>query len=69
MLGTGCVELVGSGGTSHQVHCIEHPMQVRKMVLSAINANTVRSVLHPTPTPEPQEPAPTPAPEAPAATE
>lgn len=39
MLGTGCVELVGSGGTSHQVHCIEHPMQVRKMILSAINAD------------------------------
>ena len=37
MIGTGCVELVGSGGTSHQVHCIEHPMQVRKMILSAIN--------------------------------
>lgn len=39
MIGTGCVELVGSGGTSHQVHCIEHPMQVRKMILSAINAD------------------------------
>ena len=51
MLGTGCVELVGSGGTSHQVHCIEHPMQVRKMVLSAINASTVNSVLSSTPTP------------------
>jgi len=51
MLGTGCVELVGSGGTSHQVHCIERPMQVRKMVLSAINASTVNSVLSSTPTP------------------
>ena len=39
IIGTGCVELVGSGGTSHQVHCIEHPMQVRKMILSAINAD------------------------------
>jgi len=69
MLGTGCVELVGSGGTSHQVHCIEHPMQVRKMVLSAINANTVKTVLDSTPTPQPQEPAPEPAPEDPATTE
>ena len=50
IIGTGCVELVGSGGTSHQVHCIEHPMQVRKMVLSAINACTAKA-----------EPAPTPA--------
>lgn len=59
MLGTGCVELVGSGGTSHQVHCIEHPMQVRKMVLSAINASTVKSVLSSTPAPQPEEPATT----------
>jgi len=37
MLGTGCIELVGSGGTSHQIHCIEHPMEVRKTIVSAIN--------------------------------
>lgn len=62
MLGTGCVELVGSGGTSHQVHCIEHPMQVRKMVLSAINVCTVKSVLssNPTTIPAPQQEEPTP---------
>ena len=58
MIGTGCVELVGSGGTSHQVHCIEHPMHVRKMVLSAINACTVKSVLNQTSTPQPAEPVP-----------
>lgn len=69
IIGTGCVELVGSGGTSHQVHCIEHPMQIRKMVLSAINACTVKSVLSPTPTPQPEEPASTPAPEPPVTTE
>lgn len=39
MLATGCLELVGSGGTSHQVHSIEHPMQVRKIICSAINKN------------------------------
>lgn len=69
IIGTGCVELVGSGGTSHQVHCIEHPMQVRKMVLTAINACTVKSVLSPTPTPQAEEPASTPAPEPPVTTE
>ena len=37
MLGTGCIELVGSGGTSHHIHCIEHPMEVRKTIVSAIN--------------------------------
>lgn len=59
IIGTGCVELVGSGGTSHQVHCIEHPMQVRKMVLSAINACAVKSAQTPAPTPSPEEPAAT----------
>lgn len=37
MLGTGCLELVGSGGTSHKVHCVEHPMALRKIVVSTIN--------------------------------
>ena len=37
LLGTGCVEMVGSGGTSHQVHCIEEPMQVKKIICAAIN--------------------------------
>ncbi len=37
MMGTGCIELVGSGGTSHQIHCIEQPMVVRKTIVSAIN--------------------------------
>ena len=36
IIGTGCVEMVGSGGTSHQVHCIEHPMKVRKMIVASI---------------------------------
>lgn len=37
MLGTGCIELVGSGGTSHKIHCVEHPMEVRKTIVAAIN--------------------------------
>lgn len=36
-LGTGCIELVGSGGTSHRVHAVEHPMEVRKTIVSIIN--------------------------------
>ena len=36
IIGTGCVEMVGSGGTSHQVHCIEHPMEVRKIIVASI---------------------------------
>ena len=36
ILGTGCVEMVGSGGTSHQVHCIEEPMKVRKIICATI---------------------------------
>ena len=37
LLGTGCLEMVGSGGTSHKVHAIEHPMEIRKTVVAAIN--------------------------------
>ncbi len=37
MIGTGCIELVGSGGTSHQIHCVESPMDVRRAIVSAIN--------------------------------
>ena len=36
IIGTGCVEMVGSGGTSHQVHCIERPMKVRKIICASI---------------------------------
>ena len=36
IIGTGCVEMVGSGGTSHQVHCIEQPMKVRKVIVASI---------------------------------
>ncbi|MBO4549647.1 MAG: PH domain-containing protein [Bacteroidaceae bacterium] len=35
-LGTGCVEMVGSGGTSHQVHCVEQPMKLRNLICSSI---------------------------------
>lgn len=46
IIGTGCVELVGSGGTSHQVHCIKEPMKVRKIICATIK--------------KPQEPNPQP---------
>ena len=70
ILGTGCIELVGSGGTSHRVHCMEHPMEVRRTIVSAINNPKAQQAEQPvvTPTPAPQpapQPAvePTPAPE------
>ncbi len=37
MLGTGSVELVGSGGTFHRMDFIERPLLVRKNIVSAIN--------------------------------
>ena len=47
-LGTGCVELVGSGGTSHQVHCVEHPMKIRNLICASIkkplNNQTVQDI-------------------------
>ena len=36
ILGTGCVEMVGSGGTSHQVHCVAQPMKVRNLICASI---------------------------------
>ena len=61
IIGTGCVEMVGSGGTSHQVHCIEQPMKVRKIICAAIkkpvpNQNTPSTQNTPTnpTTPNPQ---------------
>jgi uncharacterized membrane protein YdbT with pleckstrin-like domain len=38
IIGTGCVEMIGSGGTAHQVHCIEEPMMVRKAISASIKA-------------------------------
>lgn len=39
LLGTGSIELVGSGGTFHRVNYIEKPLTVRKMIVGAINNN------------------------------
>lgn len=36
LLGTGSIELVGSGGTFHRVECITNPMKVRKTIVHAI---------------------------------
>lgn len=43
ILGTGCIELVGSGGTSHRVHAVEHPMEVRKTIVGIINKSATKS--------------------------
>lgn len=39
LLGTGSIELVGSGGTIHRVDNIEKPLVVRKTIVSTINNN------------------------------
>lgn len=63
-LGTGCVELVGSGGTSHQVHCIEQPMKVRKIICASIkkpqptnNANNTSNTSSTSPSSTPNNPS------------
>lgn len=38
LLGTGSIELIGSGGTFHRVNYIEKPMAVRKVIVGAINS-------------------------------
>ena len=37
LLGTGDIELVGSGGTTHQLTYIAHPMDVKKAISRAIS--------------------------------
>lgn len=44
IIGTGCLELVGSGGTSHTVNYIEKPLIVRRTIVSTINKNQNREV-------------------------
>lgn len=39
ILGTGSIELVGSGGTFHRVNYVEKPLTVRKMIVGTINKN------------------------------
>lgn len=39
ILGTGSIELVGSGGTTHKVENVEDPLKVRKMILTALTKN------------------------------
>ncbi|MCF0197035.1 MAG: PH domain-containing protein [Bacteroidaceae bacterium] len=47
LIGTGSIVLVGSGGTSHQIFYIEHPLEVRGVIVSTIhkadNEKIVRS--------------------------
>lgn len=44
IIGTGSIEFVGSGGTSHTVKYIEKPLIVRRTIVSAINKNQNRGV-------------------------
>lgn len=43
IFGTGCIELVGSGGTPHQVHQIKDPQQVHRTIVATINKSTKES--------------------------
>lgn len=43
ILGTGCIVLVGSGGTTHSIHSVEHPMQVRKTIVSMVGKTAGQS--------------------------
>lgn len=44
IIGTGCLELVVSGGTSHIVNYIEKPLIVRRTIVSTIKKNQNREV-------------------------
>ncbi len=68
IIGTGSIELVGSGGTPHRIEKIANPMEVRKSIMSTINdlvkAEAVSQKVAPQPAAQPAaQPAPQPAPE------
>lgn len=44
ILGTGSLELVGSGGTFHRVNYLKKPLFVRKTIVGAINKNGKRDM-------------------------
>lgn len=44
ILGTGSIELVGSGGTFHRVNYVEKPLTVRKMIVGEINKNGYKDI-------------------------
>lgn len=41
MIGTGSIELVGSGGTTHRVDYLQSPMEVRNMITTLMKENKV----------------------------
>ncbi len=43
IIGTGGIELVGSGGTYHLIEHIDKPMEVRRAIVSAINKTGARN--------------------------
>ncbi len=43
IIGTGGIELVGSGGTYHLIEYIDKPMEVRRAIVSAINRSAGRN--------------------------
>ncbi len=45
IIGTGSIELVGSGGTCHSINRIASPMDVRRAIVSAINADGRQAIL------------------------
>ncbi len=58
IIGTGSIELVGSGGTSHSISHVESPMEVRRAIVSTLSK-----------APSADAPAPTSAPQTPAVSE
>ena len=59
ILGTGAIELVGSGGTNHKVDYVQHPFQVRNIITTYMKENKTVTVpvQQPAPQTAPQNPA------------
>ena len=55
ILGTGAIELVGSGGTNHKVEYVQHPFKVRNIITTYMKEN--KTVTVPVQQSAPQQPA------------
>ena len=47
MLGTGAIELVGSGGTNHKVEFVQHPYEVRNIIATYMKSNRAAETVAP----------------------
>ena len=46
-MGTGSIELVGSGGTNHKIDFVQRPFEVRNLIATYMKEDNKRAVVEP----------------------